>query len=962
MLKRIISIAIALLFLVAPITHAKPTGDLFKITESGPPGTVNITLCLNGIGVLSCQKYTVNSLHLLITPVKPYHVYPAIGVLINTPGYTYARLGLDCTIGSSGYCIFSASSVAPAPLNFKVSTAPNVTITATPSAVTFVGDSYSQTNVGSGGTLPYVYSVVGGALPPGTALDTTTGTVSGVPTTGGPFSYTIEVTDFNFTSATATTTGIMQGGVVLTSTPSAVTEIGITYTQTNVASGGSAPYTYSISAGAVPAGTTLDPTTGTVSGTPTAAGGFSYTVLVTDSNNGTASNPIAGTIAATVTLTATPAPNTKVGVNYTQNNVASNGTTPYTYSVLSGALPTATTLNTSTGTVSGTPTTVQSFSYVIQVTDGVGATATAASSGSISYNAWSVSNIDTTNVLTSVSCPTTTMCMAVDSAGNALEYSGSWLISPIPANFDYVSVSCATPDFCVALGNSSGSGNAFVFDGTTWTASGGNPIAPGLNFVSVSCPSTTFCLAVDASGNTYTYNGTTWAAGAALGFSSLAVSCSSSSFCMVVGDTGNASSFNGTTWTSYSNIGTSNLTSVSCTPNSGSFCSAVNTVGVAFAFSGGVWNGGINIDGGVTLNGVSCLGTAFCMAVDNAGNAITYNGTSWSQPSGIDAPNALTSVSCPTSTFCVAVDGSGNAAVYNARVTDVSIGNSSGANVLTFPITATGNVAPTYTLTGGLTRPLGAYVDLNNYLWEVDNTAKKVNRYQGSDTAAATPSVSIASTGMTNPAGVVVDGSGNIYVSDTTGSIFIYPGATYQVPGTYATATPSKTINGPATGLSTVTGIALDSTNNIWVANSGNNSITEYIAGTTGGTTNLAPATTITGAATTLNNPNGIWIDSAGNIWVTNTTANTIAVFNSTASGNSAPTCVISSTDLHGPIGIAVDAQGIIYVANSTDSSVDIFAAISPTCTTLTATPTSIITGPTTTLNAPWGLALGFVF
>jgi sugar lactone lactonase YvrE len=244
----------------------------------------------------------------------------------------------------------------------------------------------------------------------------------------------------------------------------------------------------------------------------------------------------------------------------------------------------------------------------------------------------------------------------------------------------------------------------------------------------------------------------------------------------------------------------------------------------------------------------------------------------------------------------------------------------------------------------------------------VDNTAKKVNRYQGSDTAAATPSVSIASTGMTNPAGVVVDGSGNIYVSDTTGSIFIYPGATYQVPGTYATATPSKTINGPATGLSTVTGIALDSTNNIWVANSGNNSITEYIAGTTGGTTNLAPATTITGAATTLNNPNGIWIDSAGNIWVTNTTANTIAVFNSTASGNSAPTCVISSTDLHGPIGIAVDAQGIIYVANSTDSSVDIFAAISPTCTTLTATPTSIITGPTTTLNAPWGLALGFVF
>jgi hypothetical protein len=81
-----------------------------------------------------------------------------------------------------------------------------LTLTATPSSTTKVGQSYSQTNVASGGTTPYTYSVSAGALPPGTALNTSTGTVSGTPTTATAFSYTIKVTDSSSPAQTATQT------------------------------------------------------------------------------------------------------------------------------------------------------------------------------------------------------------------------------------------------------------------------------------------------------------------------------------------------------------------------------------------------------------------------------------------------------------------------------------------------------------------------------------------------------------------------------------------------------------------------------------------------------------------------------------------------------------------------------------------------------------------------------------
>lgn len=66
------------------------------------------------------------------------------------------------------------------------------------------------------------------------------------------------------------------------------------------------------------------------------------------------------------------------GVAYSETIISQGGTSPYSYSVISGALPTSTSLNSSTGVISGTPTVAGTYSFTIKVTDTNGSTGTQA--------------------------------------------------------------------------------------------------------------------------------------------------------------------------------------------------------------------------------------------------------------------------------------------------------------------------------------------------------------------------------------------------------------------------------------------------------------------------------------------------------------------------------------------------------------------------------------------------------
>jgi uncharacterized protein YhjY with autotransporter beta-barrel domain len=150
--------------------------------------------------------------------------------------------------------------------------------------------------------------------------------------------------------------------------------VGVAYSQAITASGGTAPYTFAVTAGALPAGLTLAPG-GTLSGTPTAGGTFAFTITATDSSP--FPGPFSGsqaytlTIAApTISLPATALANGTLGAPYSAAiTPASGGTAPYAYAVTAGALPGGLTLNASNGAITGTPSALGTFNFSITATD-----------------------------------------------------------------------------------------------------------------------------------------------------------------------------------------------------------------------------------------------------------------------------------------------------------------------------------------------------------------------------------------------------------------------------------------------------------------------------------------------------------------------------------------------------------------------------------------------------------------
>jgi alpha-tubulin suppressor-like RCC1 family protein len=266
--------------------------------------------------------------------------------------------------------------------------------------------------------------------------------------------------------------------------------------------------------------------------------------------------------------------------------------------------------------------------------------------------------VDSGHSLTSVSCPTSNFCGAVDSRGDFLTYNGSAWSSPsvvAPGN-SLTGVSCTSSSFCAAVDNQ---GNEYTYNGSVWSA----PTANDGYVTSVSCVSSSFCIAVGGYGNETLYNGTSWSAPTQVDTESsddlYSVSCVSPSFCAAVDVSGHALAYNGTSWSSPQLLDSSGgLQSVSCA--SDTFCDAISTDGTVYTFSGNSWTGGSNIDPSGTPLSVSCASQSFCAVVDTVGQATTYDGSIWLTPLSIDPSSNLSSVSCPTTKFCAAVDRSGN--------------------------------------------------------------------------------------------------------------------------------------------------------------------------------------------------------------------------------------------------------------------------------------------------------------
>ncbi len=677
--------------------------------------------------------------------------------------------------------------------------------------------------------------------------------------------------------AITTPAGVLPAGVV-----------GAAYATTLAGTGGITPYHWSVTAGALPAGLSLNASTGVLSGIPTASGNPTFTVTLTDSGSPALTTSAVYTLASAypaIAITTTTLPTATLGTSYTQALAVTGGSgAGYTWTVTSGTGLSASGLTlTPAGVITGIPTAAEPATpFTVQVTDSANDTATATLALTVTSVAFQGQVLSGTQGIAgatiqiyavgstgtgSASIPMLTQAVTTDSAGyfaiNGLYTCGM--------SSTGTAIPLSTPIYMTATG------------GTVGT----NPANPAITLISAvgNCSSLT--------PTTYTYINelTTAAAVWAL-----------SPFTTAIGSIGA---------TSTNSLGITNAfldAALLANPATGSLPTLPTNLAV---------------ETGKLAALADALATCVNAAASSACTPLFTAATVGSAAPADTFAAALNIVKNPgqnVAAVFATIAANGTAQPYSTTLTK-------SPNDWTMSLNVSG---------GGLTAPTAMGIDAQNNVWVVNQVGPlSAFNPQGTPLSTTGFGISNGTSQIAEVYGLAIDTSGNIWVTNTNGgsgagSVTKFLGATpASTLGTLAGSYSDGSVQYPYA-------IAADTNGNIFVSNSGTSSATIFSSSgslVTGGL----------GASQNLDMfPNAIAIDAAHGFWqsgdqnVAHISAPSVASPNGALQANIA--CCSES------YGMATDAAGNLWIADYLGGSAS-EGAIAEVATSASGTSTLTFSG-----------------